>query len=71
MKKTLEVTLKLTSPDTFDIEISENESGYFLRIECHDRGRDVSNENKKIIDEIRSWVEFMREEENFMKKNEK
>ena len=63
MKKTLEVTLKLTSPDTFDIEISENESGDSIRIECHDKGRDVSNENKKIIDEIRSWVEIMRENE--------
>ena len=63
MEKTLEITLKLTSADTFDIEISENESGDCVRIECHDRGRDVSSENKKIIDEIRSWIEIMRENE--------
>ena len=63
MKRTLEITLRLTSPDTFDIEISENESGDCVRIECHDRGRGVSSENKKIMEEIRSWVEIMRENE--------
>ena len=63
MKRTLEITLRLTSPNTFDIEISENESGDSVCIECHDRGRGVSSENKKIMEEIRSWVEIMRESE--------
>ena len=63
MERILEITIKLTSADTFDIEISENESGDSVCIECHDRGRGVSSENKKIMEEIRSWVEFMRENE--------
>ena len=69
MERTLEINIRLTSPNTFDIEISENESGDFVCIECHDNG-DVERENKKIIDEIRSWVEIMRDDEKFMKENE-
>ena len=63
MKRILEIALKLTSPNTFDVEIHEPESGDFVRVECHDKGRGVNSENKKIMEEIRSWVEFMRENE--------
>lgn len=62
-KKLLEISLVPTSKDTFDIEIYEPESGDLVRIECHDSGDSTSEENEKIISEIRSWVEFMRKAE--------
>lgn len=60
-KRSLEITLVSTSEDTFDVEIYEPESGEFFRVNCHDRGNTVNEENQKIINEIRSWVEIMRE----------
>lgn len=62
MKRLLEITLVSTSENTFDVEIYEPESGDFVSIPCHDNGDGVDTENKKIMDEIRSWIEFMREE---------
>lgn len=62
-KKSLEITLVSTSEDTFDVEIYEPESGEFVRVNCHDKGGSVNEENEKIISEIRSWVEIMRENE--------
>ena len=58
--KRLEITIESTSGNTFDLEVYEPESGEFIRINCHD---DVTEaENKRIIDEIKSWVSLMREE---------
>lgn len=62
-KRLLEITLVATSEDTFDVEVYEPESGDFVRIECHDKGDAVDTENKKIIDELRSWVSLLREAE--------
>lgn len=62
MKKILEITLVPTSEDTFDVEIYEPESGDYIRVECHDKGDTVDAENKKIIEELRSWVSLMRED---------
>ena len=62
MKRVLEITLVPTSEDTFDVEIYEPESGDFNRIECHDKGDTLDAENKKIIEELRSWVSLMRED---------
>lgn len=64
MKKiSLEITLVSTSEDTFDVEIYEPESGEFLRVNCHDEGNSTNEEDKKIANEIRSWVKIMRENE--------
>ena len=63
MKRVLEITLVTTSEDTFDVEIHEPESGDFVRIECHDKGDTVDIENKKIINELCSWVSLLREAE--------
>ena len=60
-KMELEVTLILTSDNTFNIEFYEPESGCFQRIECHDEGNQTGAEDKQIITEIRSWVSLMRE----------
>lgn len=62
-KKSLEITLVTTSEDTFDVEIYEPESGEFLRVHCQDKGNTVNEENQKIINEIRSWVSIIRENE--------
>ena len=61
MKRLLEITLVSTSENTFDVEIYEPETGDFISIPCHDNGDSVDAENEKITDEIRSWVDFMRE----------
>lgn len=60
--KLLEVTIKLTSNETFSVEIYEPETGDFTSIECHDKGWETMNENTMIMQEIRSWVESLREE---------
>ena len=60
-KRLLEITLVSTSENTFDVEIYEPESSDFISIPCHDEGDGVDAENKKITDEIRSWIDFMRE----------
>lgn len=61
-KKILEITLILTSNNTFNMEIYEPESGDIKTIECHDNGLLTENENKEIIEEFRSWISLMREE---------
>ena len=62
-KMELEVTLILTSDNTFDIEFYEPESGCFTRIACHDEGNQTAMEDIQITEEIRSWVSIMRESE--------
>lgn len=64
IKRSLEIDIVLTSDNTFDVEVYEPESGDLNRIECHYNGERVEAENKKIIDEIRSWAEMMLEENN-------
>ena len=61
MARTLEITLSLTSENTFDIAIHEPESGDFIRIPCHDSGAETTAENAQLAQEIRSWIEIMRE----------
>ena len=61
-KKLLEITLVLTSDNTFNIEVYEPESGEFKIINCNDNGALTENENKQITSEIRSWISLMREE---------
>lgn len=62
MVKKLNVSLVITSDDTFSVEIFEPESSDFMVINCHDKGENVERENKAIIEEIRSWVAIMRDE---------
>lgn len=63
MNKTLNLTIELTSDETFDVGILEPESGDFTRIHCHDKGIFAISEDACIMREIRSWVSIMREEE--------
>lgn len=58
-QKNLDVTIKLTSEDTFSVNFKEPESGSYLEILCHDKATD--EENRRITDEIRSWVSLMRD----------
>lgn len=61
MQKTIEVTVKLTSDTTFDMEFHEPESGDFNRISgCDSDGIEL---NKAIAAELRSWVSLMRDEQ--------
>ena len=59
MQKTIEVTIKLTSDTTFDMEFYEPESGDFNRISgCDADGVKLDN---AIAEELRSWVSLMRD----------
>lgn len=62
MGKQLEISLVITSKDTFDIEIYEPESGDCVTINCHDKGEEIHTENEKIANEIRSWISIIRDE---------
>ncbi len=62
-KKSLEITLVITSDNTFDVEVYETESGEHRTIHCHDSGESSGIENMEITSEIRSWVSLMREED--------
>ena len=57
----LEITLVLTSDNTFDVEIYEPETGEIDIVKCHDSGPTVEQENYKIAEEIRSWISIMRD----------
>lgn len=61
MTRTLEITLRLTSETTFDVEIHEPETGDFVRVPCTDAGASVRGENARIAAEIRYWVRIARE----------
>lgn len=67
MERNLEIKIKLTSDNTFDVEFYEPESGDFGRVSCHDSGfiahEEWQTENNKLACEIRSWVEIMRDYE--------
>ena len=67
MERTLEITITLTSDNTFDVDFYEPESGDSGSVSCHDSGS-VNHalwqtENNNLAGEIRSWVEIMREYE--------
>lgn len=68
MEKHLEVTIVLTSENTFDVEFYEPESGCFNRISCHDIGETDHLQNKientKLAMEIHSWVGILRNFQN-------
>lgn len=58
-KKLLEITLTITSNNTFDVDVYEPESGEYKIIKCHDSGESNAIENMEITSEIRSWVRLM------------
>lgn len=59
--KTLEITIRPLSNSAFCLEIYEPESGDYTDITCHDIGDTIEEENRKIINEIRSWVYLLRD----------
>lgn len=61
MQKTIEVTIKLTSDTTFDMEFHEPESGDFNCISGYDT--DGMELNNRIASELRSWISLMRDEQ--------
>lgn len=54
--KTLNITLTLTSDNTFNINVWEPESGEARLIKCSDNGGFT-----ELINEIKSWVSIMKE----------
>ena len=62
MKKTIEVTITLTSEDEFTLDFYEPESGDHCRIEGDD-SYDGSLTDR-VGSELLSWVDLMREEQN-------
>lgn len=63
--RTLDVTIELTSPSTFDVHFLENETGDRCTISCTD-ARDPDHD-VRLAAEIRSWVQIMREDQEFHK----
>lgn len=61
IKRNLEISLVLTSDNTFDVQIYEPETGEYLAVCCHDDGKEVQEENERVMNEIRSWVSLLRE----------
>ena len=61
----LNVTITLISDSEFKLDFREAESGDTVNFILHDQ--ETADENKKIVNEIRSWVSLMREkmEENY------
>lgn len=64
-KMILKVTIKLTSDETFSVGIYEPQSGDYTEIDCHDKGWETMKENTIIMQEIRSWVTMLREEQAY------
>lgn len=62
MYRYLDLTIEMTSAETFDLLIQDPESGDSIMIPCHISGDNIEEENKKIINEIRSWAELMADE---------
>lgn len=61
-KRNIEITLVLTSSETFDVQIYEPETGEYSCIKCHDTGESIQKENEQVMNEIRSWVNITRGE---------
>ena len=68
MKRLLELTLELVSDTEFEVQIYEPETGDYTGFVCHDEMTD--NEKKKLLDEIVSWVDILREETIFESEDE-
>jgi len=65
MERLLELTLKLVSDTEFEVQIYEPETGDYCDFVCHDEMTDT--EKTKLLDEIVSWVDILREETVFEK----
>lgn len=63
MKRTLELTLKLVSDTEFEVQVYEPETSDYVKFVCHDEMTD--EEKNKLLDEIVSWVDILREETIF------
>lgn len=63
MKRTLELTLKLVSDTEFEVQVYEPETSDYVEFVCHDEMTDT--EKTKLLDEIVSWVDILREETVF------
>ena len=61
VKRNLEISIVLTSSNTFDVQIYEPETGDYSVVRCHDTGDSVQDENERVMREIRSWVSILRE----------
>lgn len=59
--KNLVITIRPLSNSAFCLEIYEPESGEYTEITCHDTGDTIEEENRKIINEIRSLVSLLRD----------
>lgn len=60
-ERTLTLVIRLTSEDTFAVDIHDHNSGDDVTIACHDKGDCVESDNRIIAAEIRSWVSLMRD----------
>lgn len=60
MEKTINVKITLISESEFNLYFCEAETGNSVGFICHDQ--ETADENRKIVNEIRSWVSLMREE---------
>ena len=58
--KNLQVTIQITSENTFDVLFYEPESGDHMRYECHSDGTNILFENRLLAAEIRSWAELLK-----------
>jgi hypothetical protein len=68
--RTLEITLEITSENTFLMDVYEPESGDQFAYHLHDDDTNLESENSIIANEIRSWVSMLREEMEDEKKME-
>lgn len=69
MERTLELTLKLVSDTEFEVQIYQPETGDYCDFVCHDEMTD--DEKNKLLDEIVSWVDILREETIFESESNK
>ena len=60
-ERTLTLVIRLTSEDTFAVDIHDHDSGDDVTIACHDEGDCVESDNRILAAEIRSWVSLMRD----------
>lgn len=60
-ERALSLVIRLTSEDTFAVDIHDHNSGDDVTIACHDDGASIEGENRLLAAEIRSWVSLMRD----------
>jgi len=68
MERLLELTLKLVSDTEFEVQIYQPETSDYVEFICHDEMTDA--EKTKLLDEIVSWVDILREETVFESEDE-